>query len=61
MRIYRLENVIQPYAWGSKTAIAELLGLPGPHDVPQAELWMGTHPKDRPWCASVRSESHFIS
>ncbi|WP_419663747.1 ManA: mannose-6-phosphate isomerase class I [Desulfosarcina variabilis str. Montpellier] len=45
MRIYRLENVIQPYAWGSKTAIAELLGLPGPHDVPQAELWMGTHPK----------------
>jgi len=45
MRIYRLENVIQPYAWGSKTAISELLGLPGPHDAPQAELWMGTHPK----------------
>jgi mannose-6-phosphate isomerase len=45
MPIYRLENVIQPYAWGSKTAIAELLGLPGPHNEPQAELWMGTHAK----------------
>ncbi len=45
MPIYRLENVIQPYAWGSKTAIAKLLGLPGPHETPQAELWMGTHPK----------------
>lgn len=45
MPIYRLENVVQPYAWGSKTAIAELLGLSGPHHEPQAELWMGTHPK----------------
>lgn len=45
MPIYRLENVIQPYAWGSKTAIAELLGLPVPQDDPLAELWMGTHPK----------------
>ncbi len=45
MLIYRLENVIQPYAWGSKTAIAELLGLPVPQDDPQAELWMGTHAK----------------
>jgi mannose-6-phosphate isomerase len=45
MQIYRLENAIQPYAWGSKTAIAELLGLPAPHDRPQAELWMGTHAK----------------
>lgn len=45
MSVYRLENVIHPYAWGSKTAIAELLGLPGPYDQPQAELWMGTHPK----------------
>lgn len=44
MPIYRLENVIQPYAWGSKTAIAELLGHPAPAREPQAELWMGTHP-----------------
>jgi len=40
-----LENTVQEYAWGSYTAIAELLGESSPSDVPQAELWMGTHPK----------------
>ena len=45
MRIYRLENVIQNYAWGSLRAIAELTGQPAPSREPQAELWMGTHPK----------------
>ncbi|WP_319525281.1 mannose-6-phosphate isomerase, class I [uncultured Desulfosarcina sp.] len=45
MQIYRLENVIQPYAWGSRTAIAELTGQPVPSAQPQAELWMGTHSK----------------
>ncbi|MBC2712703.1 MAG: mannose-6-phosphate isomerase, class I [Desulfosarcina sp.] len=45
MQIYRLENAIQTYAWGSKTAIADLLGQPSPAEKPQAELWMGTHPK----------------
>lgn len=44
-RICRLKNVIQPYAWGSRTAIAELLGDPFPSETPQAELWMGAHPK----------------
>lgn len=45
MPIYRLDNVIQTYAWGSKNAIAELLGRPEAIGTPQAELWMGTHPK----------------
>ena len=45
MTIYRLENVVQNYAWGSTTAIANLLGQPSPSPTPQAELWMGTHPK----------------
>jgi mannose-6-phosphate isomerase len=40
-----MQNTIQKYAWGSKTAIASLLGLPSPSPEPQAELWMGTHPK----------------
>jgi mannose-6-phosphate isomerase len=39
-----LDNVIQPYAWGSRTAIAELLGQPSPSASSQAELWMGAHP-----------------
>ncbi|WP_319409798.1 mannose-6-phosphate isomerase, class I [uncultured Desulfosarcina sp.] len=45
MPIYRLENVVQPYEWGSRTAIADLLGQPSPAPGPQAEMWMGTHPK----------------
>ena len=45
LSILRLDNVIQPYAWGSNTAIADLLDRPNPHRRPQAEMWMGTHPK----------------
>jgi len=40
-----LENAVQEYAWGSYTAIAKLLDESSPSDVPQAELWMGAHPK----------------
>lgn len=40
-----LRNTIQEYAWGSRTAIAELMGLPSPAARPQAEIWMGAHPK----------------
>ena len=39
-----LDNVIQPYAWGSRTAIAEMLGQSSPSQGCQAELWMGAHP-----------------
>ncbi|MGH3935282.1 MAG: mannose-6-phosphate isomerase, class I [Pseudonocardiaceae bacterium] len=41
-----LRNVVRPYAWGSRTAIAELLGGPVPAPHPQAELWLGAHPAD---------------
>jgi len=43
--VFRLINTIQEYAWGSRTAIPELLGESSPADKPQAELWMGAHPK----------------
>ena len=39
----RLMGMIQPYAWGSRTAIPELLGTE-PTGEPQAELWLGAHP-----------------
>ncbi|MFD3330799.1 mannose-6-phosphate isomerase, class I [Streptomyces sp. NPDC058701] len=39
----RLTNTIRPYAWGSTTAIPELLGVQ-PTGEPQAEMWMGAHP-----------------
>ena len=40
-----LDNPVQNYAWGSRTAIAELLGRPAPSALPEAELWIGAHPK----------------
>ncbi|MFF0387049.1 mannose-6-phosphate isomerase, class I [Streptomyces sp. NPDC004286] len=39
----RLDNTVRPYAWGSPTAIPELLGTE-PTGEPQAEMWMGAHP-----------------
>ncbi|MFF0108214.1 mannose-6-phosphate isomerase, class I [Streptomyces hirsutus] len=39
----RLDNTVRPYAWGSTTAIAQLLGVE-PTGEPQAEMWMGAHP-----------------
>jgi len=43
--IYRIQGVIQPYAWGGHHFIADLLGQENPSAEPQAELWMGTHSK----------------
>ena len=44
-KIHILENPIQDYAWGSYTALAALRGQPTPSPGPEAELWMGAHPK----------------
>lgn len=41
--IDELQNSIQPYAWGSRRALAELRGEAGPTTGPEAELWMGAH------------------
>jgi mannose-6-phosphate isomerase len=39
-----LDNPIQNYAWGSRTELAKLMGRP-PAAQPEAELWIGAHPK----------------
>jgi mannose-6-phosphate isomerase len=39
-----LRPAIQPYAWGSRTILAELQGRPSPSAGPEAELWVGAHP-----------------
>jgi mannose-6-phosphate isomerase len=44
MLIYRLENPVQRYIWGSATGLSEALGIPNPGGGPLAELWMGAHP-----------------
>ncbi|WP_416901010.1 mannose-6-phosphate isomerase, class I [Micromonospora echinospora] len=40
----QLYGPIRDYAWGSRSAIAELQGRPVPSDGPEAELWLGAHP-----------------
>jgi mannose-6-phosphate isomerase len=44
-QILSMQNPIQTYAWGSHTAIARLVGAAVPSEEPQAEMWMGAHPK----------------
>ncbi|CAN7261530.1 mannose-6-phosphate isomerase, class I [Arthrobacter sp. LjRoot78] len=41
--MYEIKNVLRPYAWGSTTAIAGLLGRQASGG-PEAELWVGAHP-----------------
>jgi mannose-6-phosphate isomerase len=41
--MYRIENTIRDYAWGSPTAIPKLFRR-APTGQPQAELWIGAHP-----------------
>ena len=40
-----MKNTVQKYAWGSTSAIQELLGQTNSVPEPAAELWMGAHPK----------------
>lgn len=41
-----LEAAVRSYAWGSRTAIAQLRGDREPTPHPEAELWLGAHPGD---------------
>jgi mannose-6-phosphate isomerase len=46
MSVYPLSGIVRPYAWGSRTSLAELQGRPAPTEAPEAELWLGAHPDD---------------
>ncbi len=43
--LFVLDNPVQSYAWGSRKAIAQLQGRKVPSSTPEAELWIGAHPK----------------
>lgn len=43
--IAKLENPIQHYPWGSREFIARLQRRPTPSVEPEAELWIGDHPR----------------
>jgi len=49
-----ITNTPRDYAWGSHTAIAELLGST-PSGGPEAELWLGVHPGSPSLLADGRS------
>jgi mannose-6-phosphate isomerase len=52
--MFLLDNPIQHYAWGSRTAIPELLGRPAALE-PEAELWIGAHPRSSSRLADGRT------
>ena len=39
-----LDGPIRPYAWGSRSFLAQLQGRAAPSPTPEAELWLGAHP-----------------
>ena len=45
MSIYKLNGVVQHYAWGGTQFISGLLAVDNKDQQPFAELWMGTHVK----------------
>ncbi|MGN6272350.1 MAG: mannose-6-phosphate isomerase, class I [Protaetiibacter sp.] len=54
-----IANEPRDYAWGSTTAIAELLGTP-PSGGPQAELWLGAHPGSPARVVGARGEERTL-
>lgn len=42
--IFRLENPVRNYAWGSYEGFSTYAGIPQDKDKPSAEYWMGAHP-----------------
>lgn len=42
-RLFRMDNPVRGYDWGSTTTLPALQGRP-PTGRPEAELWMGAHP-----------------
>lgn len=57
MNFFRLNNIIQNYAWGNHDALNTLFGIANPDNQPQAEIWMGAHPNG---CSKIISEGKEI-
>ena len=56
-----LQPVVRPYAWGSRSGIAELQGRPVPAAGPEAELWMGAHPAAPSGAAGTTLDAHIAA
>ncbi len=55
---FKMQNVIQDYAWGSHTSVNTLFGIENPSNQPQAEIWMGAHPNG---CSQVDVAGEWVS
>ncbi|MFL7048612.1 mannose-6-phosphate isomerase, class I [Vibrio cyclitrophicus] len=55
---FPMVNTIQNYAWGSISSIRELFGFKNESQQPQAEVWMGVHPKG---CSMVMFDQNPLS
>jgi mannose-6-phosphate isomerase len=55
---FKMDNKIQNYDWGSRTAIQDLFGFTNDNHQPQAEIWMGTHPNG---CSMIKKGASHIS
>ncbi|MEZ9442652.1 mannose-6-phosphate isomerase, class I [Vibrio sp. 10N.222.54.F12] len=51
-KFFEMDNVIQNFAWGSKSSFNQLFDIDNIGDEPQAEMWMGAHPNG---CSKVQS------
>lgn len=58
MSIYKLNNVIQTYNWGSISSLHEMFNVDNPNHAPQAEMWMGAHPRG---CSKVDKTGELLS
>jgi len=56
MSIYKLNGVVQHYAWGGTQFIPNLLAIENKDKVPFAELWMGTHVKGPANVQTIKGE-----
>jgi len=56
--LFKLDNVIQNYVWGSTTSIADLFGIENRDGSPQAEIWMGAHPNG---CSKIETTGELLS
>ncbi|MEZ9176652.1 mannose-6-phosphate isomerase, class I [Vibrio kanaloae] len=51
-KFFEMDNVIQNFAWGSKSSFSQLFGTDNIGNEPQAEMWMGAHPNG---CSKVKN------
>ncbi|GHV81742.1 mannose-6-phosphate isomerase [Spirochaetia bacterium] len=55
--LFKLENPVKHYDWGSPRWIPQLLGRENAGGEPWAELWMGVHPEGPSWAVLDAAET----